>query len=219
MRPAHRRLVIALAVALGAPAAAKDKVVRLTLGPFRVEANRDREVCQAVRVPQVRGMEIASYEVRSLTTQQFKVGTHHLVVYGYSGADAAAFPHPKNASDVVDDPGCNGFGPTDFFKSRIQLAGSGGEFRHGKWLLTRGTTPLGLATLLPNPTDTPSDALIVINSHYFNEASKPGRGLVRIVLHLTPYDGKKRLVRNATPFDASYDIDVPPGVAQSVTAT
>jgi hypothetical protein len=219
MRTARAPLVLAIVLAAAVPAHARDKVVRLTLGPFRIDANRDREVCQAIRIPKVHGMEIASYDVRSLTSQNFKVGTHHLVVYGYSGGDSAGFPHPKNASDVVDDPGCNGFGPTDFFNHRVQLAGSGGEFRHGKWLLTRGSTPLGLATLLPNPTDAPDDAVVVINSHYFNEATKPGRGLVRVTLHLTPYDGKKRVVHNATPLDASYDIDVPPGVAADVTAT
>jgi hypothetical protein len=147
------------------------------------------------------------------------VGSHHLVIYGYRGADSAAFPKPKNATDVVDDPGCNGFGPADFFKSRVQLAGSGGEFRKGKWLLTRGQTPLGLATLLPNPADAPTDAVLVINSHYFNESPKPARGYVRVIFHLAPYDGTKRVVRNDTPLDASLDIDVPPGEVRSVTDT
>lgn len=210
---------LALVGVLAVPAAAKDKVVRLTLGPFRVEAHRDREVCQAIRVPKVPGMEIASYEVRSLTSQKGNVGTHHLVVYGYSGSDSAAFPRPRNAGDVVDSAGCNGFGPGDFFRTRVQLAGSGGEFRRGKWLLTRGSTPLGLATLLPNPGDAPDDAVVVINSHYFNVSSRPGRGYVRVVLRLTPYDGKRRVVRNAIPLDASYDIDVPPGEVRGVTAT
>jgi hypothetical protein len=41
---------------LVSPAAAREKVVRMTLGPFRIEANRDREVCQAVRVPGVPGI-------------------------------------------------------------------------------------------------------------------------------------------------------------------
>ena len=44
-------------------------MVRVTLGPFRIEAQRDREVCQAVRIPDVPGMEVASYEVRSLIGQ------------------------------------------------------------------------------------------------------------------------------------------------------
>ena len=211
--------VLVLAVGLAAPARAKDKVVRITLGPFRIEAQRDREVCQAVRIPDVPGMEVTAYEVRSLASRGGKVGSHHLVIYGYRGDSSAAFSLRKNPRDVVDDPGCNGFGPVDFFRERVQLAGSGGEFQHGKWLLTAGQTPLGLATLLPNPGDAPHDAILVINSHYFNTSSRPGHGLVRIVFRLAPYDGKRRVVRNATPLDASYDIDVPPGELGTVTGT
>jgi hypothetical protein len=211
--------VLVLAIGLAVPAAAKDKVVRVTLGPFRIESQRDREVCQAVRIPDVPGMEVTSYEVRSLSSRGGKVGSHHLVIYGYRGDRSAAFALRKNPQDVVDDPGCNGFGPDDFFRERVQLAGSGGEFQRGKWLLTAGQTPLGLATLLPNPGDAPNDAILVINSHYFNTSSKPGRGLVRVVFRLSPYDGKRRVVRNATPLDASYDIDVLPGGIATVTGT
>jgi hypothetical protein len=213
------RAVVVLLAALVAPAGAKDTVLRITLGPFRIEAQRDREVCQAVRIPKVPGMEIVSYEVRSLSSQRGNVATHHMVIYGYAGPHGAAFPFRKNRRDVVDIPGCNGFGPDDFFRNRVQLAGSGGEFRRGKWLLTAGATPLGLATLLPNPSDTPNDAVLVLNSHYFNTSSKAGRGLVRITFRLRPFDGKRRVVRNATPLDASYDIAVPPGEVRSVTAT
>jgi len=214
-----RLLALLVVVVAAAPVAAKEKVIRLKLGPFRVEANRDREVCQAVRVPNVPEMELTSWEVRSLTSHGGKVETHHMVVYGYRGADSTAFPRAKNAADVVDDPGCNGFGPADFYKNRAQLAGSGGEFKKGKWLLTNGSTPGGLATLLPNPGDTPSDALIVLNSHYINGSSKPGRGFVRVTLRLAPYTGNKRVVRNINAIDASYFIDVPPGAVRTTTAT
>jgi hypothetical protein len=219
--PIRIRIAALLLATLAGPAAAKakDKVVRVTLGPFRVEAKRDREVCQAVRIPKVHGMEIVSYEVRSLSSQRGNVGTHHFIAYGYQGANTAGFPFRKNNRDVVDIPGCNGFGPDDFYRLRVQLAGSGGEFRQGKWLLTAGTTPLGLASLLPNPVDAPDDAVVVLNSHYFNTASKHGVALVRIKLVLRPFDGKRRVVRNATPLDASYDIAVPPGETRDVSAT
>ena len=210
---------LVLGLAVTAPAAAKDTVVRLTVGPYRIEANRDREICQAVRIPNVPGMEVAAYEVRSLTSRRGKVGTHHLVIYGYAGPHATGFPLRKNPRDVVDVPGCNGFGPDDFYRNRVQLAGSGGEFRRGKWLLTAGATPYGLATLLPNPTDAPSEAILVVNSHYFNTSSKPGRGLVRIELRLKPFDGGRRVVRSVTPLDASYDIAVPPGEVRDATGT
>src|SRR5262245_4286440 len=116
--------VLALALGLVAPAWAKDKVVRVTLGPFRIDAQRDREVCQAVRVPDVPGMEVTSYEVRSRASRGGKVGSHDLVIYGYRGDRSRAFTLRKNPKDVDDDPGCNGFGPPDFFRERVQLAGS-----------------------------------------------------------------------------------------------
>jgi hypothetical protein len=210
--------LVALA-ALAGPALAKDKVVRVTLGPFRIEAKRDREVCQAIRIPKVPGMEVVNYEVRSLSSKRGNVGTHHMVVYGYDGPNGAAFALRKNARDVVDMAGCNGFGPDDFYRDRVQLAGSGGESRRGKWLVTAAATPLGLATLLPNPKDTPGDAILVLNSHYYNTASQSGVGLVRIKFTLRPFDGKRRVVRNATPLDASYSIAVPPGEVRNVTAT
>jgi len=224
MRPATLlRLSILLAALAAVPVHAKrvgGKTVHLRVGPFRVEALRDREICQAIRVPKIAGMELASYELRSLTGAGGEVGTHHLVVYGYDGADTAAFPIPKNAGDVVDAPGCNDFGPVDLFKRRVQLSGSGGESRVGKWATTRGLTPLGLATLVPRTANAGSDdAWIVVNSHYFNNSSKPGKALVKIVFRLRPYDGTRRLVRNWTPLDASLDIWVPPGAKGSTTNT
>lgn len=215
----HARAALVLLVALSGSAAAKERTVRVTVGPFRVEPQRDREVCQAVRIPKVPGMEVASYEVRSRTSRRGEVGTHHLVVYGYGGPNGATFPVRRDARDVQDVPGCNGFGPDDFYRHRVTLAGSGGESRRGSWLVTAGATPLGLATLLPNAADAPNDAILVVNSHYFNTGSKAGRGLVRIRFRLRPYDGVRRVVRNATPLDASYDIDVPPGAVRTVTGT
>jgi hypothetical protein len=162
---------------------------------------------------------VASYDVRSLRSRRGQVGSHHLVVYGYAGPNGARIPLRKNGRDVVDVPGCNGFGPDDLYRNRVQLAGSGGASSRGKWTFTQGSTPLGLATLLPNPTDAPDDAILVVNSHYFNTSSKPAMGLVRIELRLTRYDGTRRLVRSVTPIDASYDIAVPPGEIRESTGT
>ena len=55
--------VASLAVLLGsglAAAAPKQKVVKLKVGPFPIEAKRDREICQAIHVPNVGGMEIVA---------------------------------------------------------------------------------------------------------------------------------------------------------------
>ena len=140
----------ALVLLVGARAEAKGKTVTLTIGPFPIEAKRDREVCRAVRVPSVPGMEILGSEVRSRSFRHGAVGTHHFIAYGYRGAHSADFPSP---STLADDPGCNGFGPTDFFSNRVSIAASGGESRKGNWLVTAQATPAGLSQPLPNPSD------------------------------------------------------------------
>ena len=132
----------ALVLLVGARAEAKGKTVTLTIGPFPIEAKRDREVCRAVRVPSVPGMEILGSEVRSRSFRHGAVGTHHFIAYGYRGAHSADFPSP---STLADDPGCNGFGPTDFFSNRVSIAASGGESRKGNWLVTSVLKP-GLHT-------------------------------------------------------------------------
>jgi hypothetical protein len=206
---------LAAAVASGTPAgAARRRIVDLAIGPFRIEANRDREVCQAVRVRGVPGMEVLSYSVRSRTSSAGAVGTHHFAAYGYRGSDSRAFP-----AGLADDPGCNGFGPSDFYNHRVSLAGSGGERRRGRWLVTDSAVPPGLSQPLPNPTDAPGDALIVLNSHYFNDSARPARGYARLRLRLGPADPHKRVLRQLLAVDASRRIDVAPGTSGSETAT
>src|SRR5262249_49177126 len=116
---ALRTFTLAALALLAAPrvdAKGGGKTVTLTIGPFAIEARRAREVCRAVRVPHGPGMEILSSEVRSRSYRHGAVGTHHFIAYGYRGAHSADFPPP---SDLVDDPGCNGFGPVDFFSNRV----------------------------------------------------------------------------------------------------
>src|SRR5207249_3422879 len=74
MKRAWSVLVLAL-TAVAVPAGARERVVHLKVGPFRIEAHRDREVCQAVRIPHARGLDVVTYETRSRTARD--VGTHH----------------------------------------------------------------------------------------------------------------------------------------------
>src|SRR6185503_13028842 len=183
MEPTMRHRVVAMvlvavAVLVGAPAGAKkktdEKVVKLKLGPFKIEANRDREVCQALKVPGVAGLEVSHWEARSRLSNRGVTGSHHLVLYGYSGTDSTQFP-----TDLVDDSaGCAGFGPPDFFKNRVFLSGSGGESAIGKWSTTSASFPGDLAQVMPASKDDPADSWLVINSHYFNGASRAAKGLV-----------------------------------------
>src|SRR5262244_4411669 len=86
---------LALLMAPRVEAKGGGKTITLTIGPFAIEAKRDREVCRAVRVPNVPGMEILSSEVRSRSFRHGAVGTHHFIAYGYRGAHSADFPPPS----------------------------------------------------------------------------------------------------------------------------
>jgi hypothetical protein len=204
-------LILALAT-IGSPAWAKktEKVIKLKLG-FRIEAERDREVCQAFKLSGYTGMEIASWEARSRVSHGGSTGSHHLVLYGYSGTDSTQFP-----KELVDDSaGCAGFGPPDFFKSRVFLSGSGGETPGRKWSVTSAAWPGDLAQVVPASTDAPNDNWFIVNSHYFNESRKVGHGLVKLVLRLRPLDPRKRVIRQVIHGDASQGIMLPPGTNSS----
>lgn len=205
-------LLLALAT-IASPAWAKkgDKVIKLKLGPFRIEPERDREVCQALKLSGYTGMEIASWEARSRISHGGSTGSHHLVLYGYSGTDSTQFP-----KELVDDSaGCAGFGPPDFFKARVFLSGSGGETPGRKWSVTSASWPGDLAQVVPSSTDAPNDNWFIINSHYFNESRKVGHGLVKLILRLQPLDPRKRLIRQVIHGDANRGLMLPPGTASA----
>jgi hypothetical protein len=213
MRPVVVGLVaVAIAVLVGAPPvdarkAKGEKLVKLKLGPFRIEANRDREVCQALEVPGVAGLEVSHWEARSRLSNRGVTGSHHLVLYGYSGTDSTKFP-----SELVDDSaGCSGFGPPDFFKARVFLSGSGGTNRVGKWSVQAASFPGYLAQVMPSSKDDPTNSWVVINSHYFNDAPRPAKGLVKLKLWLRPLEPGKRVIRQVIHGDASKGIMLPPG--------
>jgi hypothetical protein len=193
-------VLVAIVALTGSPAVAKngEKVVKLKLGPFKIEPERDREVCQAIEVPGVAGMEVAQWEARSRVTHRGTTGSHHLVLYGYSGTESAKFP-----KELVDNSaGCADFGPADFFKARVFLSGSGGENTIGKWSVQSASYPGDLAQVMPQAKDDPGDSWVVINSHYFNDSRKVGRGIVKLKLWLKPLDPRSA-IRQVTHGDAS----------------
>ena len=201
---------IAIVAALGS-ADARERVVRLKMGPFDVEAKRDREVCQVLRIPKVApGTELVSWEARSRLRRKASVGSHHLVAYGYSGT-GGNFP-----KGIIDSSGCVDIGPPDFFGRRVFLAGSGGEFAKGSWSITKGSMPGNLAQVLP--VDANGDAVIVMNSHYFNASPKASKGYVKVTLRLAPLPPGKKVVRQLIHLDASNHIMVPPGGTSTVTS-
>src|SRR5687767_1632292 len=94
MKRAFGLVLVAIVALTAAPAAAKngEKLVKLKLGPFRIEPERDREVCQALEVKGVAGMEVARWEARSRVSHRGETGSHHLVLYGYAGTESTKFP-------------------------------------------------------------------------------------------------------------------------------
>ncbi len=217
MRTRAAAIGVLVLATLATPAPAKQRIVKLKVGPFPIESLRDREICQAFRIKNVPGMALVSWEARSRVTPGSSgesVGSHHLVAYGYKGGESGTFP-----KGVHDDPGCAEFGPIDFFRERVFLAGSGGESQRGNWTITQGTMPGNLTQALPNTADAPGDAIVVVNSHYFNTTQKRGRGLVKLRLKLAPLDPGKRLVRQVIHGQASWDIKVAPGATGTVTSS
>ena len=216
--PSRVPVAITLVLLAGLPALAPAahghaRTVRLTVGPFPIEAHRDREVCRVVKVPGVPGMQIDFWEARSRTSRRGTVGTHHFVAYSYDGADSRAFPGPDQ---LVDDPGCSSLGPSDFFKNRRFLAGSGGEHQERNWSVTKAGMPAGLTQLMPTPTDNPGTAIVILNSHYFNQSDTRANGFVKLKLRLAPLDPSKRPVRQVIETRASRDIKVAPGAVAPV---
>ncbi len=206
--------MIAVPVLAGAKGRPRGRSVTVTIGPFPIEPNRDREVCRVVRVPGLAGMQLDGWESRVRLQRRGTVGSHHFVVYGYSGSETGGFPPPD---ELADDPGCNGIGPPDFFRQRVFLGGSGGESIRGNWAVTAGAMPGGLTQAMPAPAN--GDAIIVLNAHYFNASPKRGKGFAKLTLHLSPTDPSKRPVRQMIDLFASRDIDVAPNtVGPPVTA-
>lgn len=205
---------VALLTAVAPEAGAKQRLIKLTMGPFRIEAKRDREVCQVVRIPDVPpGTQLVSWEARSRVRRRGAVGSHHLVAYGYTGTGRLAdFPR-----GIVDSLGCVDIGPVDFFTRRVFLAGSGGEFQRGAWTVTRAAMPGKLAQVLPS--DGSGGAVVVLNSHYFNGSPRASSGLIKVALRLAPLAADKKVLRQVIHLEASRDILVPPGGRQTVTST
>jgi hypothetical protein len=76
--------------------------------------------------------------------------------------------------------------------------------------------PGKLAQILPSDG---SGAIVVLNSHYFNESSKASTGLIKIALRLAPLQPGQKVLRQMIHVDASREIMVPPGGTQTVESS
>jgi hypothetical protein len=204
------RLVTLLVAALAATAVAADPAsepvvvktklrkpprgFQLRITPFEVPPGREREVCQAVRLPISRPLDIDRITVRMPSSAT--LASHHLAMFI---ADANASDLPLGGP--VDNVGCTGVGgdivgPILGFVQRL----NGDVIRF----------PKGVGvTIRP-------DQVLLLNSHYVNAGDAP----VMLDLAVNFRKAKRRAIkRHAKSFQlGTLDIAVPAGGTGSATS-
>jgi hypothetical protein len=116
MRPTRFLALLALLAAGLAPTPAlARRSVTVRVPTFDVPPRSNREICTFVAVPAREAMQVREVAIRNLGGKA-SFGTHHLIVYAYSG-DLA--PLAGTQGQVVDDTACLNFGGGDPTKLRI----------------------------------------------------------------------------------------------------
>jgi hypothetical protein len=198
--------VVAFLVALAATALAADPVMvktklrkpsrgfQLRLAPFEVPPAREREVCQAVRLPISRPIDIDRITVRMPSSPT--LASHHLAMFI---ADANATDLPLDGP--VDNVGCTGVGgdlvgPILGFVQRL----NGDVIRF----------PKGVGVTIG------PDQVLLLNSHYVNAGDAP----VMLDVAVNFRKAKRGAVkRHAKSFQlGTLDITVPVGGTASATS-
>src|SRR5207249_2711663 len=189
----RRALAVAVAVAamllvLAPPAGAK--ILNLRFPRFTVPPHSDREVCNFVRLPGNKPMDIAGTIIRNVGGREGFV-SHHFLMWAYQGKNAAAFPA---RGQLQNGEACLDFGPTDR-ENRLLIAGS-------QSVLQKQVLSAGLAQRL-DPVDENGKPIIglILNSHWINSSDSPHNASVKIKVF--PARGKpKRFIqpiRHAPP--------------------
>src|SRR5437867_12560504 len=106
----RRALAVTVAVAamllvLALPAGAK--VLNLRFPRFIVPPHSDREVCNFVRLPGKKPMDIAGTVIRNVGGKEGFV-SHHFLMWAYQGTNAAVFPE---CSELQNGEACFDFAP------------------------------------------------------------------------------------------------------------
>ncbi len=100
-----RSLPLLVLAALPAPALAR-RSVTVRVPAFDVPAFHNREICTFVTIPARHPMNVREVVIRNIGGSE-SFGTHHLIVYAYTG-DLA--PLAASQGQVVDDTACLNFG-------------------------------------------------------------------------------------------------------------
>jgi hypothetical protein len=202
-----RALRILLPLVLGAlaasPVLAIDSLVKLRppgrgfqlrLSPFELAGHRERELCQAVRPPVKKPVDVDRIKVKMPFGETF--GSHHVAMFL---ADATAADLPL---DPIDSAGCAGIGgalvsPILGFVQRVE----GDVIRF----------PKGVGVTI-----TPEHALL-LNPHFVNAGDEPRRLDVAVNFHRAP---RGRVKQHARSFQlGTVRIEVPVGEEAITEAT
>jgi hypothetical protein len=189
-------LLVALLL-LASPAAAR--VLTLKFPRFTVPPHTDREVCNFVRLPGKKPMDIGGTIIHNTGGTEGFV-SHHFLMWTYQGQSAATFPA---RSQIQNGEACLDFGPADR-DNRLLIAGS-------QSVLQKQLLPAGLAQRL-EPVDENGKPIIglILNSHWINSSDRPHDASVKIKVF--PARGKtKRFVQPIFDVFANAFLKVPPG--------
>jgi hypothetical protein len=196
--------------------------IDLKLGPFAVNAKKDRYACQFVELPYDQlptvclrgeapgeppqcGLPFIGFDVR------LELGaSHHMILWTYEGTTDGAARFPRQ---IYDNPTCI----ADAGKDVLQLR----QVILSQYRRLTGILPDGLGQLvkaIDAPDGTHRSIGLILNAHYA-ATGKRSRGLMKVRL-LVPRAGQVRrygtLMFGAT---GNLDINVPPGQTGSTTGT
>lgn len=201
---------------------AHSHVIKLSVGPFGVGATQDREVCEYVELPFLKGLTsclrekpgdpetcglpIVGYDIRMKGS-----GTsHHFILWAYEGSaeGAAAFP-----AGIHDSKACLDFGPADSINTR-QIGGS--QTRRLRALLPSGLGQQVKA--LTGPDGTPTGIGLILNSHFIG-SGEPAKGAVKIQLYVARPGSIRAYGKLIFDVLASAFIEVPPGTVRTTSGS
>jgi len=192
-------------------------VVTLRIGPFDVSATHDREVCQYVQLPYVKGLTSCQRERPEepetcglpILGYEIRLGggiSHHFILWAYEGTVDSAAKFPPG---IHDSQACLDFGPADSLHTR-QIGNS--QSRRLRALL-----PEGLGQQIRAVTDaggTPRAIGLVLNAHYIG-AGKPTKGVARVKLFVARPGTIRAYGKLIFDVTGSAFIDVPPGTVKT----
>lgn len=201
MRRRWLLLLLVTVLASLAPAAADAKRMTVRVPPFDVQPRSNREICVFVPLPaNAEDVEISEI-IMSNRGGSAQFGTHHLILYAWTG-DLAALE--KNA--VVDDTACLNVGDGDPRNLQIVATSQG--------INSREKMPAGTALRLATGalgTGKKRAVGIVLNSHWINGSDEVQRARAKVTFVTAKKSKVKTRLKPIFDVIANGTLRVPPG--------